>query len=69
MTNPGTDLRPDWFQGIRINTPAVERRAATLPARRSLTLAPTPPRPALPSPALPLPCPALPCADHLRSRG
>lgn len=36
MTNPGTDLHPDWFEGIRINTPAVERRAATLPACRSL---------------------------------
>lgn len=36
MSNPGTDLRPDWFEGIRINTPAVERRAAALPARRSL---------------------------------
>ncbi|CAM3362837.1 deoxyribose-phosphate aldolase [Paracoccus nototheniae] len=36
MTNSGTDLRPDWFEGIRINTPAVERRAATLPTRRSL---------------------------------
>ncbi|MFN4102356.1 MAG: deoxyribose-phosphate aldolase, partial [Pararhodobacter sp.] len=36
MSNPGTDLRPDWFTGIRINTPAVERRAATLPTRRSL---------------------------------
>ncbi|MGP9805892.1 deoxyribose-phosphate aldolase [Paracoccus sp. NSM] len=36
MSNPGTDLRLDWFQNIRINTPAVERRAATLPARRSL---------------------------------
>lgn len=36
MTNPGTDLHPDWFEGIRINTPAVERRATTLPARRSL---------------------------------
>ncbi|MBU3028551.1 deoxyribose-phosphate aldolase [Paracoccus marinaquae] len=34
--NPGTDLRPDWFADIRINTPAVERRAATLPVRRSL---------------------------------
>ncbi|WP_347140065.1 deoxyribose-phosphate aldolase [Paracoccus sp. SSK6] len=34
--NPGTDLRTDWFADIRINTPAVERRAATLPARRSL---------------------------------
>lgn len=35
-TNPGTDLRVDGFADIRINTPAVERRAATLPARRSL---------------------------------
>ncbi len=34
--NPGTDLRTDWFADIRINTPAVERRAASLPARRSL---------------------------------
>lgn len=34
--NPGTDLRPEWFDQIRINTPAVERRAATLPVRRSL---------------------------------
>ncbi|MEE2861039.1 MAG: deoxyribose-phosphate aldolase [Paracoccus sp. (in: a-proteobacteria)] len=36
MSNPGTDLNLDWFSGLRINTPAVERRAATLPARRSL---------------------------------
>ena len=35
-TNPGTELRIDGFADIRINTPAVERRAATLPARRSL---------------------------------
>ncbi|TBN38070.1 deoxyribose-phosphate aldolase [Paracoccus subflavus] len=34
--NPGTDLRSDALSEIRINTPAVERRAATLPARRSL---------------------------------
>ncbi len=34
--NPGTELRTDGFADIRINTPAVERRAATLPARRSL---------------------------------
>ena len=34
--NPGTDLRTDGFADIRINTPAVERRAASLPARRSL---------------------------------
>lgn len=34
--NPGTALRIDGFADIRINTPAVERRAASLPARRSL---------------------------------
>ncbi|MBK4216334.1 deoxyribose-phosphate aldolase [Paracoccus caeni] len=34
--NPGTDLNTDSFADIRINTPAVERRAATIPARRSL---------------------------------
>lgn len=34
--NPGTDLSTDGFAQIRINTPAVERRAATLPVRRSL---------------------------------
>ncbi|MDB6181991.1 deoxyribose-phosphate aldolase [Paracoccus fistulariae] len=34
--NPGTDLNTDIFADIHINTPAVERRAATLPARRSL---------------------------------
>ncbi|WP_134682185.1 deoxyribose-phosphate aldolase [Paracoccus ravus] len=34
--NPGTALRLDWFEGLRINTPASERRAASLPARRSL---------------------------------
>lgn len=34
--NPGIDLRTDGFADIRINTPAVERRAASLPARRSL---------------------------------
>ena len=34
--NPGTELRLDDLAQVRINTPAVERRAATLPARRSL---------------------------------
>lgn len=34
--NPGTELQTDWFDTIRINTPAVERRAASLPSRRSL---------------------------------
>lgn len=36
MANPGIPLRTDIFETIRINTPAVERRAASLPARRSL---------------------------------
>lgn len=34
--NPGTELRLDQLAEIRINTPAVERRADSLPARRSL---------------------------------
>jgi deoxyribose-phosphate aldolase len=34
--NPGIDLDTSFFADIRINTPAVERRAATLPVRRSL---------------------------------
>ncbi|WP_347268744.1 deoxyribose-phosphate aldolase [Paracoccus sp. (in: a-proteobacteria)] len=34
--NTGTDFRPDWFEGIAVNTPAAERRAASLVARRSL---------------------------------
>lgn len=34
--NPGTDFRLDWFENIAINTPAAERRAASLSARRSL---------------------------------
>ncbi|WBU54597.1 deoxyribose-phosphate aldolase [Paracoccus sp. SCSIO 75233] len=34
--NPGTELTPEWFETIRINTPATERRATTLPVRRSL---------------------------------
>ena len=34
--NPGCDLNLDALAAVRINTPAVERRAATLPARRSL---------------------------------
>lgn len=35
-SNPGTDFRLDWFENIQVNTPAAERRAASLPARRSL---------------------------------
>jgi deoxyribose-phosphate aldolase len=34
--NPGTPLTPEWFEGIQVNTPAAERRAATLGARRSV---------------------------------
>ena len=34
--NPGTGLAPDWFEDVRINTPAAEARAADLGARRSL---------------------------------
>ena len=34
--NPGTGLRPDWFEGVEVNLSAAERRAATLPARRSV---------------------------------
>lgn len=35
--NPGTGrLRPEMFEGLQVNTPASERRAASLPARRSL---------------------------------
>lgn len=35
-TNPGTAFRPEWFESVAVNTPAAERRAASLPARRSL---------------------------------
>lgn len=34
--NTGTALDPRWFDGVTVNTPATERRAATLPARRSV---------------------------------
>ena len=34
--NPGTGLMLEWFEDIRINTPAAEARAADLGARRSL---------------------------------
>ncbi|SCY86817.1 deoxyribose-phosphate aldolase [Paracoccus tibetensis] len=36
MANPGTALRTEVFETLHINTPATERRAATLAARRSL---------------------------------
>jgi len=34
--NPGIPLDLDWVDSIRVNRSAVERRAATLPARRSV---------------------------------
>jgi deoxyribose-phosphate aldolase len=34
--NNGTPLHRDWFENVRINLSAVERRAASLPARRSV---------------------------------
>jgi deoxyribose-phosphate aldolase len=34
--NPGTPLDLDWVMGAHLNRSAIERRAATLPARRSI---------------------------------
>jgi deoxyribose-phosphate aldolase len=34
--NPGTALTPEWFETVQVNTPAAERRAATLGARRTV---------------------------------
>ncbi len=34
--NPGTSLNLDWVEQVQINRSAVERRAATLPRRRSV---------------------------------
>tara|TARA_R110002110_G_scaffold19812_6_gene81273 strand:+ start:32 stop:979 length:948 start_codon:yes stop_codon:yes gene_type:complete len=34
--NPGTPLTTDWFDAVRINRPAAERRAGTLATRRSV---------------------------------
>ena len=34
--NPGMDLDLDWVMRLQANTSAIERRAATLPARRSV---------------------------------
>lgn len=34
--NPGTELDLDWVYGTRINKSAVERRAATIPTRRTV---------------------------------
>ena len=34
--NPGTGLKPEWFETIQVNLSAVERRAATIGTRRSV---------------------------------
>ncbi|MBZ8135185.1 deoxyribose-phosphate aldolase [Afifella sp. IM 167] len=34
--NPGTELRPEWFEEARVNLSGVERRAATIPTRRTV---------------------------------
>jgi deoxyribose-phosphate aldolase len=34
--NPGMPLDMDWVRSVQVNTSAVERRAASLPARRSV---------------------------------
>jgi deoxyribose-phosphate aldolase len=34
--NVGTQLHREWFENVRVNLSAVERRAASLPARRSV---------------------------------
>ena len=34
--NPGTDLDLDWVEAVRVNRSASERRAATIPTRRSV---------------------------------
>ena len=34
--NPGMDLDLDWMAGVQANTSAIERRAATLPGRRTV---------------------------------
>ena len=34
--NPGTQLKPEWFENAQVNLSAVERRAATIGTRRSV---------------------------------
>jgi len=34
--NPGMDFEPEWLEEVRVNTSAVERRAANFPARRTV---------------------------------
>lgn len=35
-TNPGTVLHLDWIDKVNVNLPAVNRRAATLPTKRTV---------------------------------
>ena len=32
--NPGTALKPEWFDSVQVNLSAVERRASTVGTRR-----------------------------------
>ena len=34
--NPGMEFEPEWLEKLRVNTSAVERRAANIPARRTV---------------------------------
>ena len=34
--NPGMAFEPEWLEEVRVNTSAVERRAASIPARRTV---------------------------------
>ena len=36
VRNAGTDLELDWVSSVRVNRSAIERRAATIPTRRSV---------------------------------
>ena len=36
MDNPGTPLHLDWIEKVNVNLPAVNRRAATLPTKRTV---------------------------------
>ncbi|PKP73865.1 MAG: deoxyribose-phosphate aldolase [Alphaproteobacteria bacterium HGW-Alphaproteobacteria-6] len=36
VRNPGMALQTDWFDAVAVNTPAAERRAATLTTRRTV---------------------------------
>ena len=36
VRNPGMPLELDWVRDVRINRSAVERRAATIPTRRTV---------------------------------